>query len=323
MTRYRRRLTGLLSLIVILLAAALLLLPEPEVPASGPYEGYRQRSRDAAVDDAAESTPGSGTGQVPERGYTDSVPSEAQDYRNSSEGSATVSLTRPEESGDLLPAGRIAVVIDDAGNRPADVDGFAALGLPITIAVLPQLPGTTDAAERARRAGLEVILHLPLEASTGQWPGPGTIFTTNTEDEIAELVRQNLASVPGAVGVNSHMGSLATADPRVMASVSRELARHGVFFLDSRTTAQTVAAQEARRAGLPTLERSGFLDNSADSEAIREALLGAVRANQGQDVILIGHAGTQTLPAVLGQELSRLQTLGWEIVPLSALVPQS
>lgn len=320
MKRYRRVLTGLLSLIIVLLIVVLFLLPEPPAPASGAFAAYANAVEDA---DAAQSARRPDDAEAADSGDMGSVPSEVQDYRLQSGEEASVSRTRPVEPAVIGAVGRIAIVIDDAGNRPADVDGFAELGLPLTIAVLPQLPGTADAARRALDAGMEVILHLPLEAASGQWPGPGTIFTSYSDTEIQSLVRANLESVPGAVGVNSHMGSLATADSRVMAAVSAEIARHGLYFLDSRTTAETVAAMEARRTGIPTLERSAFLDNSPDPGLIRDALLQAVSASPGRDLILIGHAGTHTLPDVLARELPDLQARGWEIVPLSALVSDS
>ena len=53
-------------------------------------------------------------------------------------------------------------------------------------------------------------------------------------------LERDLDSVPGAVGVNNHMGSAATADPRLMRVVARVLARRGLFFVDSRGAARVL-----------------------------------------------------------------------------------
>src|SRR6185436_2800697 len=103
-------------------------------------------------------------------------------------------------------------------------------------------------------------------------PGPGVVLRSQSEEQITQTVEADLASVPGAVGVNNHMGSAATADDRVMRAVVRVLARRGLFFLDSRTTGATVAREAARKERVPAVSRRVFLDDVATEAAVGKAL---------------------------------------------------
>jgi hypothetical protein len=99
-------------------------------------------------------------------------------------------------------------------------------------------------------------------------PGPGAVLLSQDSDRIWSIIRQDLDSLPGIVGVNNHMGSRATADARVMEAVLSFVRSEGLFFIDSRTTAETVAFSRAREMGVPCVCRDVFLDNVTDPTAI-------------------------------------------------------
>jgi polysaccharide deacetylase 2 family uncharacterized protein YibQ len=189
-------------------------------------------------------------------------------------------------------------------------------------AVLPSLPGSGRAARELEQSGKQVILHLPMEPRRypQMQPGPGVVLRSQSEEQIAQTLETDLDSVPGAVGVSNHMGSAATADPRVMRAVARVLARRGLFFLDSRTTGATVAREAARQERVPAVSRRVFLDDVATEEAVTRALnelIGHARA-EGSAVAL-GHPYPATL-AVLERELPKLTQRGVTLVPVSDLV---
>jgi polysaccharide deacetylase 2 family uncharacterized protein YibQ len=151
-------------------------------------------------------------------------------------------------------------------------------------------------------------------------PGPGVILRSQTDDEIAATVETDLASVPGAVGVNNHMGSAATADPRVMRAVARVLSRRNLFFVDSRTTDATVAFDAARDARVRTASRKVFLDDVQREDAIEISLAGLVeKAKADGTAIGIGHPYPATL-AVLDRELPKLSSRGVKLVRVRELV---
>lgn len=217
----------------------------------------------------------------------------------------------------------VALVIDDLGRRPADVGDLAALGIPLTYAVLPFETHTSQVAAALRLRGAEMLLHLPMEGRNGADPGPGALRESMDGAELRAAVRRALAAVPGAVGVNNHMGSVLTADRRAMEVVMGELASRDLFFLDSRTTADSVAYAVARERGMPAAERDVFLDGDLAPEAIRYQFrrLLEVARNEGAGVA-IGHPHPGTL-GVLREEVPWAVEAGYEFVAVSLLLDRA
>jgi polysaccharide deacetylase 2 family uncharacterized protein YibQ len=216
----------------------------------------------------------------------------------------------------------MAIVIDDLGNDRAALERIRRWPWPVSGAVLPVLAGSEEAARVLGASGKDVLLHLPMEPKgfPDVRPGPGVVLRSQTDDEIAATVEADLASVPGAVGVNNHMGSAATADPRVMRAVARVLSRRNLFFVDSRTTDATVAFDAARDARVRTASRKVFLDDVQREDAIEASLTGLVeKAKADGTAIGIGHPYPATL-AVLDRELPKLADRGVRLVRVSQLV---
>jgi hypothetical protein len=224
-------------------------------------------------------------------------------------------------TGPVRPAarGRLALVIDDAGYDLADLQPFLDLPIPLAVAVLPNLPHSAEAARRVRDAGKELLLHLPMEPEGGEDPGPGALLTSHPAFEIERLLDAALASVPGAVGVNNHMGSKATADAAFMDVLLEALGRRGLFFVDSRTTVLTVAASEAERLGVPYLARKVFLD-AVDGD-IERSLDAAIDATaRGDSVVAIGHVQSGALAGIVRRAMAGMDRSGVRPSTLSALI---
>ena len=219
-------------------------------------------------------------------------------------------------------AARLAIVIDDAGNNLQELRPFLEFPAPLTFAVLPQLQHSERAATLARAHGHEVILHLPMAAVSGLYPGPGTISAELSDEEIRSLMERNFDSITGAAGTNNHMGSAGTADPRIMNAVMAYLAESGKFFVDSRTTPTSVAAPYAAKYGVPFMQRDVFLDHDRDPAAIRAALRkGLAVAREHGHAVMIGHASVADVATALFEVYPQLEGRGYELVPLSALFP--
>ncbi len=203
---------------------------------------------------------------------------------------------------------RVAIIIDDLGYDRRLARAFATLDIPVALSVLPMAPFTEDVAAEAGRNGCELMLHLPMEPRDHQGlnPGPGALYKAMTPKEIRTLLLRHLEQVPGAMGVNNHMGSSFTEHGGKMAVVLEEIRKKGLFFVDSRTTAHSVAYDMARDMGIPAMKRSVFLDNEPTEGAIEiqlERLLGVAR-HRGA-AVGIGHPFPGTL-AVLEREACRL-----------------
>jgi hypothetical protein len=215
---------------------------------------------------------------------------------------------------------QLALIVDDCGQWIATERGFVALGIPLTLSVLPDVPYTNVIATEASDAGKGVMLHLPMETLSGLNPGPGKVTTEMSDAQIVAQVQSDLADVPLARGVNNHEGSKASADTRVMRAVIGVLAQHSLFFIDSRTNVASVGEATARAMGVPTAARDVFLDNRADV-AYTEAQLSqaAAIARRTGSAIAIGHPRPTTLAAVRAM-IPRLQALGIQFVLVQDIV---
>ena len=217
---------------------------------------------------------------------------------------------------------RAAIVIDDLGGDLGAAERLLSLPYGLTFSVLPYLAHSAAVAEEAHREGREVMLHLPMEAEPGSGIalGRGAIRLGLAGRQVADAIAGDLASVPYVRGVNNHMGSRATADPRLMAEVMKALADRRLYFIDSRTTPATVAYDAARREGVPTFFRSVFLDDQEDVAYSLGQLEKFRRIIQEKGAALaIGHPHPATIQA-LARFLPELERDDVELVPPSELV---
>lgn len=218
-------------------------------------------------------------------------------------------------------APRMAIVIDDWGYPWSAADGFLSLAVPLTVAVIPHLPLSSQHAHQAWEAGYEVILHLPMEPLNPNVKlEPGTIRVDMSPVEIVRSLARGLESVPYVAGVNNHMGSRATADSRVMHTLLAELRRRGLFFLDSRTNPRTAGPAVAQALGVPWAVNQLFLDDVDDEAAILSQLQKAVEmALRDGQVVVIGHVRPATYRA-LAAFLPKVWEAGIELVYVSELL---
>jgi len=215
---------------------------------------------------------------------------------------------------------RVAVVIDDLGRSVDDLRLLATLGVPVTYAVLPFETETPEVTAELRRRHAEILLHLPMEPKNGANPGPGALLERMTDDELRQKTIAALRAVPGAVGVNNHMGSLLSSEEGPMNTVLGVIGEQRLFFLDSRTSAASVGYKVATGLGIPAAERQIFLDGDPSPEAIRaqfQRLLELARSRGA--AIAIGHPHPATL-AVLVSEVPKAKAAGYDFVPVSFLL---
>ena len=210
--------------------------------------------------------------------------------------------------------GSLAFVIDDAGNNLRELEPFLRIEGPLTIAVLPGLPNSAEAARRIRASGKEVILHQPMEAVGGQNPGPGAIYSNMNAEQIRSILAKNIDEVGPVVGINNHQGSKITMNREIMEIILAFCAENNIYFLDSRTTAETAAPAAARRLGMKIAERDIFLDNEQDKESMMRFLTsGLTRAQRNGNAIMIGHTWSPALAPLLAEQYPRLIIEGYTI----------
>lgn len=223
--------------------------------------------------------------------------------------------------GEKNGTARLAIILDDLGSDRAAAEAIFTLPYPLTISVLPNHAHSVEIAEEAHRRGYEVMLHLPMQSVGNETPEAQELHPGMPADEIPVLFEQMMQSVPNASGVNNHQGSQATADPALMEELMPVLQNWNLFYVDSRTTAATVAFDTAQRFGV----RSGFrnvpfLDDVVEVPAVRKQLELALRgAKDKGEAIAIGHPHPATLQA-LREILPQAEARGVHLVCTSDLV---
>ena len=247
----------------------------------------------------------------------------ARTSQSSPTAKAPTAAPRATRTAGVRPSGpRVAIVIDDLGQNFSHFEQLVDLDIPLTIAVIPGLPASAQTVSEASRRGIEMLLHQPMEPREegGKNPGEGVLLTSMTAEAVRARVRANLAAVPGAVGVNNHMGSRFTEDLAGLGALMAEIKAHGLFWLDSRTTPGTRGAEVARAVGVPALERDIFIDAVVNADFIRRQVRKLIDlARERGTAVGIGHPHPETI-AVLREMRTELLASGVELVPISALV---
>ena len=229
------------------------------------------------------------------------------------------SILPPKENAGGQVTGRLAIVIDDAGRDLDSQHIYEQMGIPLTLAVMPDQVHTRDAALSWRAHGLPVILHQPMESVSGIGMEPKVILTSMSDAAIRQMLRDSLSQLPEAIGINNHQGSKATIDARTMDIVMNELHYRGLFFFDSHTNSTTAADKAAKTYGVPYVRNDLFVDNSASVSDICAMIQeGADRAKKKGTYIIIGHCRPHTAEA-FRQMVPKLKAQGIEFVYLSSL----
>ena len=216
---------------------------------------------------------------------------------------------------------RIAIIIDDLGYKQKLDKAFIHFDLPLSLSILPHGPYTEYAVKESQRKGRETLLHMPMEPNG--YPdlnsGPGSLLTSMNNSGIRKQVSDLIRKTPGIKGVNNHMGSKFTQRRNKMIPVLNELKKRKLFFVDSRTTTETVAFNTAKEIGVPAAKKDVFLDHEISHKAIRfqvERLMGIARYSGS--AIGIGHPYKETYQ-VLKEYEAKLKK-DFVVVPVSKLV---
>ncbi len=272
---------------------------------------------------AAQKPQASATAQTSASSSTQSATASSSGAGTTSSNSATATApatsttsTKPKSNG-----AKLVFVFDDAGHNLNQLEPFLKLPFKVVIAVLPGLPHSAEAAAAARKAGKQVILHQPMQAvNLSVDPGPSAIKPDMHTYEIEALVRKNLAEIGPVVGLNNHEGSLITATQSAIGAVLDVCQAENIFFLDSRTNAETKAPQAALERGMKIYERDIFLDNEPGRDDIIAMIKkGLAVADKKGHAIMIGHIWSDGLAAIISEMYPDLVAQGYVFTDISGL----
>lgn len=263
---------------------------------------------------------------------TNATPSQNEvvenDYSIAQEDSVIKKETLPEsysyqwiDSKDIPP---VAIVIDDFGQISGDLlKGFAELDKNITFAILPDLPNSVYSSKLAHENGHEVIVHIPMEAvDKKQNPGKRYIKDGQNKEYTIELVNDFVKQIPHAIGANNHMGSGVTADYTLMHNIIKTLDRHGLFFLDSKTSSKSVAFNVAKDLGVGYAARDIFLDVPDVSTSTIDKKINELSKFKGriEPIIVISHCHNKEKLVAMHYFIDKLKILGIKLVPISVAI---
>jgi len=208
-------------------------------------------------------------------------------------------IEKKEYQYNALKQHGIALIIDDVGYNLPALQRVLDLGVPVAIAIIPDAPHAKEAAEMAHKAGHIVMLHMPMEPANPHYRErmDGSFLRGNMPEETMQsMLLKGLEKVPYVQGMNNHMGSFLTSLPEPMAWVMQFCRDNHLFFVDSKTSAKSVASDIAARYGLTWGSRRIFLDNSVKEDDIKQAWLSAEHCAKRQGgCIVIGHPHPETV----------------------------
>jgi polysaccharide deacetylase 2 family uncharacterized protein YibQ len=146
------------------------------------------------------------------------------------------------------------------------------------------------------------MLHLPGESinhQEGTEQMGGIIRSGMSEKEIKTLVEDSLGRVPYVEGVNNHMGSKITQEEPAMRPILEFLRAKKLYFLDSRTSRESIAYDLAKKMGLRSAFRNVFFDSTVGVNFTRQKITELCRLSQRTGkAIGIGHPFPETLRAL-------------------------
>ena len=228
---------------------------------------------------------------------------------------------RKRDAKDAKQLPRVAIIIDDMGYDKALARKLMTLGPALTLSILPHSPFQKMVLTNARQKGIETMLHLPMEPTEYPRvdPGPGALLTSMSPDELIKQLNKNLEALPSIKGVNNHMGSRLTTLSARMYQIFTVLKKRNLYFVDSRTSPDSLCRPSARILMIPYGQRDVFLDYKQDISVVQTQVRKLIRIalNHGE-AIGIGHPYSVTFK-VLNKELSNLKKKV-QLVPASRIV---
>ena len=232
-------------------------------------------------------------------------------------------LRKPDYKPKPVPKGlpKVAIIIDDIGYERRVAEKFLSLDAVLTFSVFPNSPFQQRIIRKARAKGFEIMLHLPMEPDEYPEvdPGPDALLTSMSPDELIDQLNKNLDAVPLIKGVNNHMGSKMTTESTRMYQIFSVLKKRGLFFVDSRTTPESICKPSARLLQIPFAQRDVFLDHVQEPAFIRRQIKELIRiAEIHGTAIGIAHPHLITYE-IFREELPELQKKV-RLVPASSIV---
>ena len=192
---------------------------------------------------------------------------------------------------------KIAIIIDDIGYDKSIAKKFLDLDAVLTFSILPHSTHDKKIAMMAHSKGFDVMLHLPMEPDEYPLinPGPGVLLTSMSPDQLINKLNEDLDAVPFVKGINNHMGSKMTTIAPQLHQIFSVLKKRKLYFIDSRTTVDTLCRPSAQLLQVPFGQKDVFIDHIPKPDFIRETIHRLIKiADRHGEAIGIAHPHTTT-----------------------------
>jgi polysaccharide deacetylase 2 family uncharacterized protein YibQ len=149
-------------------------------------------------------------------------------------------------------------------------DELTKLPFHVTMAVIPGMSQSQKLGVELREKGYEVIMHMPMETLKHNEEYPLKLTKKMTYKRMVTIMKKSFEGVPGAVGINNHMGSTFTEDQKAMEKLMKFLRAYNLYFLDSRTSMKTKGRPAAEKYGVAYIQNNAFLDGKLERGYIKQ-----------------------------------------------------
>ncbi len=226
------------------------------------------------------------------------VSSEALDYKKSLQKYQSIKTVK-EKTNIVVKSNKplLAIIIDDVAFLN-EVKKIKALPFKVTPSFFPPTKRHPNTPKFAKEFDFYMV-HLPLEALHYPHPEPQTLMIGDTQSTIDRRIKEIKKWFPKDKFINNHTGSYFSSNYQAMVKLFKALDKNNLIFVDSRTSAKTVALSVAKKFHKKLLSRDIFIDNVADISYIKNQLKKAVkRAKKRGYALAIGHPHPKTLEAL-------------------------
>lgn len=183
---------------------------------------------------------------------------------------------------------KLAIIIDDMTTK-RQVNSVLNLGYIVNMAFLPPTSGHKNSAIITKDLK-RYMIHLPLQASSFKYEEENTLHIDDDISVIENRIKNLRVLYPNTNFLNNHTGSKFTSNKVAMDKLFQVLKKYNYSFIDSRTTAKSVAKASAEKYGVKMFSRNIFLDNKKDKNYIQKQLKKAIKkAKKNGMAIAIGH----------------------------------
>jgi polysaccharide deacetylase 2 family uncharacterized protein YibQ len=217
---------------------------------------------------------------------------------------------------------RIAVVVRGLGvGVAATLRALTELPPELTLGFVPFASDLQSQMDKARSAGHEVLLELPMEPFDfpDSDPGPHALLVAASAEENAKRLEWALSRATGYVGVMNFLGGRFMGEENAIEPMLDNIAKRGLLFFDNGASSNSVVITSARHVKAPIVTGTLTLDQLQTQAAI-DLKLGELENAARTDGFAIGVASAYPISiARLAEWAANARARGFELVPLSSL----